>query len=63
MRDAKGMIIYLSANHNVSLDEINDISNRIAETTSPDANIIWGFDFDDSLGDMIKVSIIASGVN
>ncbi len=62
MADAKGMIIYLSANHNVSLDEINEISNKIAETTAPDANIIWGFDFDDSLGDMIKVSIIASGV-
>ncbi len=62
MNDAKGLIIYLSANHNVSLEEINDISNKIAETTSPDANIIWGFDFDDSLGDLIKVSIIASGV-
>ena len=62
MNDAKGMIIYLSANHNVSLDEINDISNKIAETTATDANIIWGFDFDDSLGDMIRVSIIASGV-
>lgn len=62
MNDAKGLVIYLSANHNVSLDEINEISNKIAETTAPDANIIWGFDFDDSLGDLIKVSIIASGV-
>lgn len=62
MNEAKGLIIYLSANHNVSLDEINEISNKISDTTAPDANIIWGFDFDDSLGDMIKVSIIASGV-
>ena len=62
MNEAKGLIVYLSANHNVSLDEITDISNKIADTTAPDANIIWGFDFDDSLGDMIKVSIIASGV-
>lgn len=62
MDEAKGLIIYLSANRSVSLDEVNEISDRIAETAAPDANIIWGFDFDDSLGDMIKVSIIASNV-
>ena len=62
MTDAKGLIIYLSANHSVSLEEVNEISDRIAEAAAPDANIIWGFDFDDSLGDMIKVSIVASSV-
>ena len=62
MNDAKGLIIYLSANRSVSLEEVNEISDKIAEAAAPDANIIWGFDFDDTLGDMIKVSIIASNV-
>ena len=62
MKDAKGLIIYLSATHNTSLEEVTQISVAISETAAPGANIIWGFDFDDSLGDRIKVSVIASGV-
>lgn len=62
MKDAKGLIIYLSATHNTSLEEVTQISDAISETAAPGANIIWGFDFDDSLGDRIKVSVIASGV-
>lgn len=62
MDNAKGLIIFLSATRNTTLDEITEISDAISAKTAEGANIIWGFDFDDSLGDRIKVSVIASGV-
>lgn len=62
MDNAKGLIIFLAATRNTTLEEITEISDAISSRTAEGANIIWGFDFDDNLGDRIKVSVIASGV-
>ena len=49
---------------NLSLEEVNDIMNTIrADINSNDVNFGFGTCFDPSMGDSLKVAIIATGIN
>ena len=44
-----------------SLEDIEEASSMISKEASPDANVIWGVAFDDSLDDEMRITIIATG--
>ncbi len=58
---AKGLIINVTASPNIEFDEVEAASGRISEAVHPDASIIFGVAFDDSLEDEMRVTVIATG--
>ena len=58
---AQGIIINITGNSELGLFEINEAAEIVAQAAHPDANIIFGSVIDDSLGDMIRITVIATG--
>ena len=61
IKGATGILINITASPEVSLDDIDLASTMVANEASPDANVIWGVAFDDSLDDEMRITIIATG--
>ena len=59
---ATGIIINVTASPDISLDEVETASAMISNEAHPEATIIWGATFDNSLEDTIKVTVIATGI-
>ena len=58
---ARGILLnFMGAHDNLPMMEINEASTTIQEAAHPDAEIIWGVSVDESLGDTIIVTIIAT---
>ena len=58
---ARGILLnFMGAQDNLPMMEINEASTTIQEAAHPDANIIWGVSTDETLGDTIIVTIIAT---
>ena len=58
---ARGILISITASHDVGLEDVDMASSMISKQAHPDANVIWGLAFDDSLEDEMRVTIIATG--
>ena len=58
---AKGVIINVNASPDIGLDEIDNAASMVTSQASPDANIIWGAAFDESMEDEMSVTVIAAG--
>lgn len=58
---ATGVIINICGGPALSLMEVNEALNTISEQVDENANIIFGTSMDESMGDCIKVSVIATG--
>ncbi len=58
---ATGILINITAGEKISLMEINDACSIIQEAAHEDANIIFGAVIDESMGDQIRVTVIATG--
>ena len=58
---AKGILISMSVSPDVGLEDVDYASTLIAKEANPDANIIWGVSFDQSLEDEMRITIIATG--
>ncbi len=58
---ATGILINITASPDISLDEVETASAMISQEAHPDATIIWGAAFDNTLEDTIKVTVIATG--
>lgn len=58
---AKGVIINITSSPDIGLDEIENASAIISSQAAPDANIIWGAAFDDSMEDEMQITVIATG--
>jgi cell division protein FtsZ len=58
---ARGILISITASHDVGLEDVDLASSMISAQAHPDANVIWGLAFDDSLDDEMRVTIIATG--
>ncbi|MBE6818410.1 MAG: cell division protein FtsZ [Ruminococcaceae bacterium] len=58
---ATGVIINITASPDIGLDEVDNASQMIANAAHPDANIIWGACFDDSLEDELIITVVATG--
>ncbi|MEA3241735.1 MAG: cell division protein FtsZ [Pseudomonadota bacterium] len=61
IQGAKGILINISAGSSLSLFEVNEASSLIQEEAHEDANIIFGAVLDESMGDDIRVTVIATG--
>ena len=63
IRGAKNVLLYFSysSDHKIRMDEIGDITDFISEKTDGTANVIWGAGIDESLGEELKVTLIATG--
>ena len=58
---ARGVIVSITAPADALLDDISHTSEVISEMVHEDANLIWGFSYDDNLDDEIVVTVIATG--
>lgn len=60
---AKGILLNISGSANLSLFEINEAAEIISDAADPDANIIFGSVIDESLGDKVQITVVATGFN
>jgi cell division protein FtsZ len=59
---ARNILLYISSGlKEVSMDEISEITNYIQAEAGSNAEVIWGSGVDESLGDRVSVTIIATG--
>ncbi len=62
MRGARGLLISITGGKDLTLYEVDEAANRIREEVDADANIILGATFDQSLDGLIRVSVVATGI-
>lgn len=62
MRGACGLLISITGGHDLTLYEVDEAATRIREEVDPDANIILGATFDESLEGVMRVSVVATGI-
>lgn len=62
LRGAKGLLVSIIGGRDLTLYEVDEAASRVRQEVDPDANIIVGATFDESLGDRVRVSIVASGM-
>jgi len=55
------VLISIQGGSNLGIFEINDAARLIQEAVHPEANIIFGAVIDDTLGDEVRVTVIAAG--
>ena len=61
---AKGVLVLIAANrNNFKLNESRTAMNTIRRYAAEDAHIIYGAAYDDNLGDQLRVTVIATGLN
>ncbi|PTW90364.1 cell division protein FtsZ [Microbacteriaceae bacterium MWH-Ta3] len=58
---AKGVLLSIQGGSNLGIHEINEAASLITEVVHPDANVIFGMSIDDTLGDEVRVTVIAAG--
>ncbi|HEU5268664.1 MAG TPA: cell division protein FtsZ, partial [Jatrophihabitans sp.] len=58
---ARGVLLSISGGSDLGLFEINEAAQLVSEAAHPEANIIFGAVIDDTLGDEVKVTVIAAG--
>ena len=61
IQGAQGVLINITGNQSITLQEVSDASRIIQESAHPDANIIFGSVFDEGIEDQIKITVIATG--
>ncbi|MHB1412882.1 MAG: cell division protein FtsZ, partial [Thermoleophilia bacterium] len=61
IQGARGILLNVKGGSDCALHEANEAAQVVAEAAADDANIIFGTVVDDSLGDMIQVTVIATG--
>ena len=62
MKGAQGVLINVTGGNDMTLFEVDEAANRIREEVDPDAIIIFGAAFDDSMQGRMRVSIVATGI-
>ncbi|MCU1569277.1 MAG: cell division protein FtsZ [Naasia sp.] len=58
---AHGVLLSIQGGSNLGIFEINDAAKLVQEAVHPEANIIFGAVIDDTLGDEVRVTVIAAG--
>ncbi len=61
IKGAKGILVNISGSSGVTLNEVNEALTLIQKEADEDANIIFGVVVDDSMGDELRVTVIATG--
>ncbi|MPZ57719.1 MAG: cell division protein FtsZ [Rhizobiales bacterium] len=63
MKGAKGLLISITGGKDLTLYEVDEAATRIREEVDQDANIIVGATFDEGLEGIIRVSVVATGID
>lgn len=63
MKGARGVIINVTGGGDMTLFEVDEACNRIREEVDPNANIIFGATFDEQMEGVMRVSIVATGID
>jgi cell division protein FtsZ len=63
MKGAKGLLISITGGRDLTLYEVDEAATRIREEIDQDANIIVGATFDENLDGIIRVSVVATGID
>ena len=58
---ATRVLLSIAGNQDLGIQEINDAADLVAKNVDPEANIIFGTVVDESLGDQVRVTVIATG--
>ncbi|MGH3620494.1 MAG: cell division protein FtsZ, partial [Sciscionella sp.] len=61
MDGAHGVLLAVAGGSDIGLFEIHEAASLVQESAHPEANIIFGTVIDDSLGDEVRVTVIAAG--
>ena len=62
MKGARGVLINITGGSDMTLFEVDEAANRIREEVDPDANIIFGAAFDETMNGSMRVSLVATGI-
>ncbi|MCP4923538.1 MAG: cell division protein FtsZ [bacterium] len=62
MKGARGILISITGGADLTLYEVDEAANRVRDEVDPEANIIFGSTFDDSLEGRMRVSVVATGI-
>ncbi len=62
LKGARGLLLSITGGRNLTLYEVDEAASRVRQEVDPEANIIVGATFDETLGDRVRVSIVASGM-
>jgi cell division protein FtsZ len=60
---AKGLLLSITGGTDLTLYEVDEAATRVRQEVDPEANIIVGATYDPTLGDRVRVSIVASGMH
>jgi cell division protein FtsZ len=63
MKGAKGVLINITGGPDMTLFEVDEAANRIREEVDPEANIIFGSTFDETLSGKMRISVVATGID
>jgi len=63
LRGAKGVLINITGAHDLTLFELDEAANRIREEVDPEANIIVGSTLDTAMEGVMRVSVVATGID
>jgi cell division protein FtsZ len=63
MKGARGLLISITGGKDLTLYEVDEAATRIREEVDADANIIVGATFDETLEGIIRVSVVATGID
>lgn len=58
---ARAVLINITGGEDISIVDINEAANLVMEAADPDANIIFGAGIDESMGDEVRITVIATG--
>ncbi|MCD8144620.1 MAG: cell division protein FtsZ [Oscillospiraceae bacterium] len=63
IKGAHGVLVNVAGSMDITLEEVESCASLVEKAAHPDANIIFGATFDESLQDEIRVTVIATGFN
>ena len=63
LESAKAVLYNITASMDISTDEIAEIGDIIADATPEDSNIIFGVVYDENIGDELRLTVIATGID
>ena len=63
MRGARGLLISITGGHDLTLYEVDEAASRIRQEVDEDANIILGATFESDLEGVVRVSVVATGID
>ena len=63
MKGARGVLINVTGGMDLTLFEVDEAANHIRDVVDPEANIIFGSTFDETLAGKMRVSVVATGID